>query len=64
MARYAGQHGRKAFGPRTVSKQRQAQYIYESMTEHGQRGVQRQVREYTPDAATQAMVEALLKQAA
>ena len=63
--RYRGQHGRQAFGPsRKVSKQRQAQYIAESIMAHAQRGWQRHVKEYTPDVETQQLVTALLQQAA
>jgi hypothetical protein len=64
QTRYSGQHGRKAFGPRRVSKQRQAQYIYESMVQHAARGWHRQVADYTGDEETQQLVAALLQQAA
>jgi hypothetical protein len=65
MSRYRGQHGRLAFGPgRKRSKRALAQDITASIRQHAQRGWQRTVEEYTPDAETQALVTALLQQAA
>jgi hypothetical protein len=63
--RYGGQHGRRTFGSgRRVRKQTLARYIAESIRQHAQLGVQRQVTEYTPDRDTQQFVIALLQQAA
>jgi hypothetical protein len=65
QTRYSGQHGRQAFDPgRKRSPQALAQDIAASIRQHAARGWQRQVSEYTPDAETQAMVTALLQQAA
>jgi hypothetical protein len=65
MARYARQHGRKAFGPgRKSSKQAVATDIARSIAGFAARGIVREVAQYTNNGETQQLVRTLLAQAA
>jgi hypothetical protein len=65
MTRYAGQHGRKAFGPgRISSKQAVARDIARSIEQFAVQGIRKEIAEYTADIDTQHFVRTLLQQAA
>ena len=62
MARYAGQHGRKAFGhKRSTTQQALAQHIVESIRASAAAGIARSVEQYSTNHTTIALVNTLLR---